>query len=190
MSVSIDPSCSLKFQGPFTRSSESSLTITNHNTQPVDFKLKTITSKSCHTLGRIEPGGSVEIPVTSQPLSEEIVSKVVFKDALIVESSLVPSRRNFRRFRDSVMRRKKNIHQQKLDVEFSPAPRPVASEESGNTEATASGAAALDSLHETEMKFRQLKAEYEAQKPSKPSLGTLLSIEALRLLAGPERRRR
>lgn len=70
MSVEINPSAQLGFHRPLTTLVRRTLTVANHNGQPVAFKVKTTAPKQyCvrPNSGRIEPGEKVEVQGASTP---------------------------------------------------------------------------------------------------------------------------
>ncbi|KAF8585703.1 VAMP-associated protein [Ramaria rubella] len=92
MSVSLNPSASLGFNRPLTELIKRTLTITNHNAQPVAFKVKTTAPKLyCvrPNAGRIEPGESVGVSVQLQPMKEDPPPQVKCKDKFLVQSTTI-----------------------------------------------------------------------------------------------------
>ncbi|KAJ7288260.1 PapD-like protein [Mycena rebaudengoi] len=92
MSVSLSPSSSLGFNRPLTSVVRRSLSIANHNAQPIAFKVKTTAPKLyCvrPNSGRVEPGQSVDVEVMLQPLKEEPPLNAKCKDKFLVQSTLI-----------------------------------------------------------------------------------------------------
>ncbi|KAF8506437.1 PapD-like protein [Gautieria morchelliformis] len=98
MSVTLNPSASLGFNRPLTELIKRTLTITNHNAQPVAFKVKTTAPKLYSVrpnAGRIEPGESVVVTVQLQPMKEEPPSHVKCRDKFLVQSTTItPDKEN------------------------------------------------------------------------------------------------
>ncbi|KAJ7505249.1 PapD-like protein [Mycena galericulata] len=92
MSVSLSPSNALGFNRPLTTLVKRSLTITNHNAQPVAFKVKT-TAPRLYTVrpnsGRVDPGQSLDVLVMLQPLKDEPPLNAKCKDKFLVQSTLI-----------------------------------------------------------------------------------------------------
>ncbi|ORY46224.1 PapD-like protein [Leucosporidium creatinivorum] len=64
MSVTLSPSSQLAFQRPLTQLVKRTLAVSNHNSQPIVYKVKTTAPKQyCvrPNSGRIEPGETVEV---------------------------------------------------------------------------------------------------------------------------------
>ncbi|KAF7314411.1 MSP domain-containing protein [Mycena kentingensis (nom. inval.)] len=143
MSVSLSPSHALGFNstalstppdplltvlGPLTALVKRSLTITNHNAQPVAFKVKTTAPKLyCvrPNTGRVEPGQSVEVSVMLQPLKEEPPSGAKCKDKFLIQSTLITPDKEAMSVQDiwsgPDVSEEGKVHQQKLRVTYLPA---------------------------------------------------------------------
>ncbi|KAL4399527.1 phosphatidylinositol-binding protein Scs2 [Malassezia pachydermatis] len=92
MSVEISPSAQLGFARPLTKVVKRSLHITNSNSQPVAFKVKTTAPKQyCvrPNSGRIEPGERVEVQVLLQPLKEEPPMNAKCRDKFLIQSTVI-----------------------------------------------------------------------------------------------------
>ncbi|GJJ15591.1 hypothetical protein Clacol_009869 [Clathrus columnatus] len=92
MSVLISPSSALGFYRPLTEPNKRLLTISNPNSLPVAFKVKTTAPKLyCvrPNAGRIEPGQSVDVSVQLQPLKEEPPLNAKCKDKFLVQSTFI-----------------------------------------------------------------------------------------------------
>ncbi|KAG6890835.1 hypothetical protein C0995_003268 [Termitomyces sp. Mi166 len=127
MSVSLNPSTSLGFKRPLTQLVKRSLTITNHNSLPVAFKVKTTAPKLyCvrPNSGRVEPGESLDVSVMLQPLKEEPPSNVKCKDKFLIQSTLITPAKETMNSADiwsSSDTEEGKVHQHKLRVAFLPA---------------------------------------------------------------------
>ncbi|KAF8139544.1 PapD-like protein [Mycena galopus ATCC 62051] len=128
MSVSLAPSNALGFNRPLTTLVKRSLTITNHNVQPVAFKVKT-TAPRLYTVrpnsGRVEPGQSVDVLVMSQPLKDEPPLNAKCKDKFLIQSTLITPGKEAMSLTDiwasPEMGEEGKVHQQKLRVVYLPA---------------------------------------------------------------------
>ncbi|KAF5382597.1 hypothetical protein D9615_002909 [Tricholomella constricta] len=128
MSVSLNPSSSLGFKRPLTQLVKRSLTITNHNSQPVAFKVKTTAPKLyCvrPNSGRVEPGESIDVSVMLQALREEPPSNAKCKDKFLIQSTLITAEKETMALQDIWTATDKDeegkVHQQKLRVTYLPA---------------------------------------------------------------------
>ncbi|KAL2118556.1 hypothetical protein VTJ04DRAFT_8216 [Mycothermus thermophilus] len=95
MSVEIDP-LELGFRRPFTVEVAETLKITNPNSLPVYFKVKTTAPKQyCvrPNSGRIEPGSTVEVSVLLQAMKAEPPLDAKCRDKFLVQSVLVTMER-------------------------------------------------------------------------------------------------
>lgn len=78
--------------GPLTQVVKRSLTITNSNSQPTAFKVKTTAPKQyCvrPNSGRVEPGERVEVQVLLQPFKEEPPTTAKCRDKFLVQSAVI-----------------------------------------------------------------------------------------------------
>ena len=92
MSVDISPHTQLGFPRPLTQVVKKSLYVTNSNSQPVAFKVKTTAPKQyCvrPNSGRIEPGDRVEVQVLLQPLKEEPAANAKCRDKFLIQSAVI-----------------------------------------------------------------------------------------------------
>jgi len=92
MSVEISPSAQLGFPRPLTQVVKRSLYVTNSNSQPVAFKVKTTAPKQyCvrPNSGRMEPGERVEVQVLLQPLKEEPPIQTKCRDKFLIQSAVI-----------------------------------------------------------------------------------------------------
>ncbi|KAI0670999.1 PapD-like protein [Trametes maxima] len=92
MSVSLNPSSVLGFNRPFTQSVKRTLQISNHNAQPVAFKVKTTAPKLyCvrPNSGRVEPGETVEVAVMLQAMKEDLPINTKCKDKFLIQSTII-----------------------------------------------------------------------------------------------------
>lgn len=92
MSVDISPSAQLGFPRPLTQVVKRSLNLTNSNSQPVAFKVKTTAPKQyCvrPNSGRMEPGERVEVQVLLQPLKEEPPIQTKCRDKFLIQSAVI-----------------------------------------------------------------------------------------------------
>ncbi|KAJ7259508.1 PapD-like protein [Mycena haematopus] len=128
MSVSLAPSNALGFNRPLTTLVKRSLTISNHNAQPVAFKVKT-TAPRLYTVrpnsGRVEPGQSVDVLVMSQPLKDEPPLNAKCKDKFLIQSTLITPGKEAMSLQDIWASpdsgEEGKVHQQKLRVVYLPA---------------------------------------------------------------------
>ncbi|CUA69969.1 putative protein C17C9,12 [Schizosaccharomyces pombe 972h-] [Rhizoctonia solani] len=136
MSVSLNPSNQLGFNRPLTQIVRRTLTVTNHNDQPVAFKVKTTAPKLyCvrPNSGVIEPGDSVDVAVLLQAMREDPPLSTKCKDKFLVQSMIIaPDRVNLTphemwQFGDD--EKPPQIHQQKIKVAYLPAEGQVLEEE-------------------------------------------------------------
>ncbi|GLB38395.1 putative VAMP-associated protein [Lyophyllum shimeji] len=128
MSVSLSPGSSLGFKRPLTQLVKRSLTITNHNSQPVAFKVKTTAPKLyCvrPNSGRVEPGESVDVSVMLQALREEPPLNAKCKDKFLIQSTLITAEKETMSLQEIWTATDKGeegqVHQQKLRVVYLPA---------------------------------------------------------------------
>lgn len=92
MSVELSPSAQLGFHRPLTQLVKRTLTVANHNHQPVAFKVKTTAPKNfCvrPNSGRIEPGERVEVQVLLQPMKEEPAPDAKCRDKFLIQSAII-----------------------------------------------------------------------------------------------------
>lgn len=92
MSVEISPSAQLGFPRPLTQVVKRSIYVTNSNSQPVAFKVKTTAPKQyCvrPNSGRVEPGERVEVQVLLQPLKEEPPLNAKCRDKFLIQSAII-----------------------------------------------------------------------------------------------------
>ncbi|KAF7365145.1 MSP domain-containing protein [Mycena venus] len=128
MSVSLAPSSALGFNRPLTTLVKRSLTITNHNAQPVAFKVKTTAPKLyCvrPNSGRVEPGQSIDVSVMLQPLKDEPPLNAKCKDKFLIQSTLITPGKEAMPLQDIWSSpdtgEEGKVHQQKLRVVYLPA---------------------------------------------------------------------
>ncbi|KAM0753545.1 PapD-like protein [Meredithblackwellia eburnea MCA 4105] len=135
MSVSLQPSSTLPFQRPFTTDKpvKQTLTITNPNSSPVAFKVKTTAPKQyCvrPNAGKIEPGQSCQVLVLLQPMKEDPPPGTKCRDKFLVQSVLVTPGKEAASPSDlwSSVEAEKNgdgekpsIHEQKIRCTYLPA---------------------------------------------------------------------
>ncbi|KAJ7761540.1 PapD-like protein [Mycena maculata] len=128
MSVSLSPSNALGFNRPLTTLVKRSLTITNHNAQPVAFKVKTTAPKLyCvrPNSGRVDPGQSLDVSVMLQPLKDEPPLNAKCKDKFLIQSTLITSGKEALPLPDIWTAtdggEEAKVHQQKLRVVYLPA---------------------------------------------------------------------
>ncbi|KAF7298982.1 MSP domain-containing protein [Mycena indigotica] len=127
MSVSLTPNHALGFHRPLTTLVKRSLTISNHNSQPVAFKVKTTAPKLyCvrPNTGRVEPGQSVDVSVMLQPLKDEPPTGAKCKDKFLIQSTLISPDKEAMSVQDiwsgSDINEEGKVHQQKLRVTYLP----------------------------------------------------------------------
>lgn len=128
MAVSLSPSDLLGFQRPLTQHGTSLLTITNDNSKPVAFKIKTTAPKLyCvrPNSGRIEPGDNSVITVIRQASRREPPLNVKCKHKFLIQSTIVtPERENMSPHEicgSPDVTEGGNMHQQRIRVSYLPA---------------------------------------------------------------------
>ncbi|TFK40834.1 PapD-like protein [Crucibulum laeve] len=128
MSVSLNPSNALGFRRPLTQLVKRSLTITNNNSQPVAFKVKTTAPKLyCvrPNSGRVEPGETVEVSVMLQAMREEPPLNAKCRDKFLIQSTIISPDKETLSLQDIWASPEANeegkVHQQKLRVAYLPA---------------------------------------------------------------------
>ncbi|KDQ11435.1 hypothetical protein BOTBODRAFT_455283 [Botryobasidium botryosum FD-172 SS1] len=179
MSVSLDPHQFLFFNRPLTQLVKRTLLLTNYNTQPVAFKVKTTAPKLyCvrPNSGRIEPNGQVEVQVLLQPMKEEPPLNAKCKDKFLVQSTIIMPEKEHVDLHDIwgiVEAEGMRIHQQKLKVAYLP---PGATAEDYD-EANKSGMTGIDD----ESRYRTFRgnpnasgfnASHMGQETTRPPLPT------------------
>ncbi|KAH7885329.1 PapD-like protein [Phlebopus sp. FC_14] len=128
MSVHLLPNSALGFNRPFTQLVKKILTVTNNNSQPVAFKVKTTAPKLyCvrPNSGRIEPGESIDVSVMLQPMKDEPPLSTKCKDKFLIQSTLLTLEKETRDLQDiwnapSGAGEEWRVHQQKLRVVYLP----------------------------------------------------------------------
>jgi len=128
MSVSLNPGNSLGFKRPLTALVKRSLNVTNHNVQPVAFKVKTTAPKLyCvrPNSGRVEPGETVEVTVMLQGMKEEPPPTAKCRDKFLIQSTLITAEKETMSLHDiwagSDSGAESKIYEQKLRVTYLPA---------------------------------------------------------------------
>ncbi|CAE6353951.1 unnamed protein product [Rhizoctonia solani] len=136
MSVQLNPSNQLGFNRPLTQIVRRTLTVTNHNDQPVAFKVKTTAPKLyCvrPNSGVIEPGDTVDVAVLLQAMREDPPLATKCKDKFLVQSMVIPHDRLNRTPQEMWQfdedEKQPQIHQQKIKVVYLPAETEVLTEE-------------------------------------------------------------
>ncbi|KAJ2842728.1 phosphatidylinositol-binding protein scs2, partial [Coemansia brasiliensis] len=89
MALVYEPGDALLFRQPFKALTHAVLRLTNKNNGPVAFKVKTTAPKQyCvrPNAGRIDPGQSVEIQVSLQPMKEELPADFKCRDKFLIQS--------------------------------------------------------------------------------------------------------
>lgn len=103
-----------------------SLTVTNSNSQPVAFKVKTTAPKQyCvrPNSGRIEPGERVEVQVLLQPFKEEPATSAKCRDKFLVQSAVISADKEtlpMNEFWALQEREKEHIFEHKIRCAFLP----------------------------------------------------------------------
>ncbi|EAU86001.2 hypothetical protein CC1G_03024 [Coprinopsis cinerea okayama7 len=127
MSVSLNPPNTLGFRRPLTQLVKRSLTITNHNAQPIAFKVKTTAPKLyCvrPNSGRVEPGESLEVAVMLQAMKEEPPLNTKCKDKFLIQSTIITQDKETMALQDIWANTDANeegkVYQQKLRVAYLP----------------------------------------------------------------------
>ncbi|GAA5821096.1 hypothetical protein JCM11251_001960 [Rhodosporidiobolus azoricus] len=96
MSVTLNPSSTLAFQRPLTQLVKRSLSVTNHNSEAVAYKVKTTSPRQyCvrPNSGRVEPGETVEVQVLLQPMKEDPPAGAKCRDKFLVQSVVITGER-------------------------------------------------------------------------------------------------
>ncbi|KZT18620.1 VAMP-associated protein [Neolentinus lepideus HHB14362 ss-1] len=127
MSVSLNPGNTLGFNRPLTEPRKQTLSISNHNAQPVAFKVKTTAPKLyCvrPNSGRIEPGESVDVSVMLQAMKEEPPLSTKCKDKFLIQSTIITPDKETMALHDIWNSTSDNeaskIHQHKIRVAYLP----------------------------------------------------------------------
>ncbi|OSD07430.1 VAMP-associated protein [Trametes coccinea BRFM310] len=123
MSVSLNPSSVLGFNRPFTQSVKRTLQITNHNAQPVAFKVKTTAPKLyCvrPNSGRVEPGETVEVAVMLQAMKEDLPPNAKCKDKFLIQSTIITPEKESLPLADIWNGEGDEVHSQKIRVVYLP----------------------------------------------------------------------
>jgi hypothetical protein len=155
MSVSLNPGNSLGFKRPLTALVKRSLNVTNHNAQPVAFKVKTTAPKLyCvrPNSGRVEPGETVEVTVMLQGMKEEPPLTAKCRDKFLIQSTLITPEKETMSLHDiwagPDSGAESKIYEQKLRVTYLP-PDDGLMEEEEDLQPNASGMSMGDSRFET-----------------------------------------
>jgi len=128
MSVQLQPSSNLGFQRPLTQTVKRTLSVSNSNSQPVAFKVKTTAPKQyCvrPNSGRIEPGETVDVQVLLQPMKEDPPIGAKCRDKFLVQSAIItPDRETatLAEFWSITEKDKSFISEQKIRCVFLPKP--------------------------------------------------------------------
>ncbi|GAA5864138.1 hypothetical protein JCM8547_005148 [Rhodosporidiobolus lusitaniae] len=96
MSVTLSPSSQLGFQRPLTQLVKRTLSVSNHNPEPIAYKVKTTAPRTyCvrPNSGRIEPGETVEVQVLLQPMKEDPPASAKCRDKFLVQSVVITAQR-------------------------------------------------------------------------------------------------
>ncbi|KAI0643117.1 VAMP-associated protein [Trametes meyenii] len=123
MSVSLNPSSVLGFNRPFTQSVKRTLQISNHNAQPVAFKVKTTAPKLyCvrPNSGRVEPGETVEVAVMLQAMKEDLPINTKCKDKFLIQSTIITPEKESLPLSDIWNAEGDGVHSQKIRVAYLP----------------------------------------------------------------------
>ncbi|GBE85055.1 VAMP-associated protein [Sparassis latifolia] len=123
MSVVLNPSNSLGFNRPLTEHVKRSLSISNHNAQPVAFKVKTTAPKLyCvrPNSGRVEPGGTVEVQVMLQAMKQDPPLAAKCKDKFLIQSTTITPEKETMPLQDMFNDATEDVHSQKIRVVYLP----------------------------------------------------------------------
>ncbi|KAG8728627.1 phosphatidylinositol-binding protein scs2 [Ceratobasidium sp. 414] len=151
MSVQLHPSNQLGFNRPLTQVVRRTLTFTNHNSQPVAFKVKTTAPELYHVRpdsGAIEPGDSIDVQALLQAMDEDLPLSHKCKDKFFVQSMIIPPDRLSKSTHDMWVfdedEEVPQIHQQKIKVAYLPPEGQVLEEDTSGRaqESTMAGGAA------------------------------------------------
>jgi len=143
MSVHLVPNNALGFNRPFTQLVRKVLLVSNQNSAPVAFKVKT-TAPRLYCVrpnsGRIEPGDSVEVAVMLQPMQEEPPLSAKCKDKFLIQSTLITPEKETKGLSDiwnipPGSGEEWKVHQQKLRVVYLPPEGQTVEEEDEDTHA-------------------------------------------------------
>ncbi|KAF4569818.1 phosphatidylinositol-binding protein scs2 [Pleurotus pulmonarius] len=128
MSVILHPTDVLTFQRPFNEVITQRLILTNHNAEPVAFKVKTSAPLKYlvrPNKGRAEPGESLEISIFLQPMRTEPPPDYICPDKFLIQSTFITADREKLSLTDiwnaPVMSVIHEIHGQKLRVTYLPS---------------------------------------------------------------------
>ncbi|GAA5980930.1 hypothetical protein JCM5350_004769 [Sporobolomyces pararoseus] len=134
MSVQLNPSSQLGFQRPLTTLVKRTLSVSNHNSEAIAYKVKTTAPKQyCvrPNSGRIEPGETVEVQVLLQPMKEDPPAGTKCRDKFLVQSVVItPERENIpltelwgvvEKDKASAADGVNQIHEQKIRCTYLPA---------------------------------------------------------------------
>ncbi|GJE98502.1 VAMP-associated protein [Phanerochaete sordida] len=125
MSLTLNPSSTLGFPRPLTQHVKRALSISNPNSQPVAFKVKTTAPKLyCvrPNSGRVDPGETVEVQVVLQAMKEEPPLGAKCKDKFLIQSTLITPERETLPLTDiwSGDSPEDAVHQHKIRVAYLP----------------------------------------------------------------------
>lgn len=128
MSVTLRPTDVLTFQRPFNEVITQRLVLTNHNAEPIAFKVKTSAPLKYlvrPNKGRAEPGESLEISIFLQPMRTEPPTDYICLDKFLIQSTFITADREKLSLTDiwnaPVMSVIHEIHGQKLRVTYLPS---------------------------------------------------------------------
>ncbi|EJU03168.1 PapD-like protein [Dacryopinax primogenitus] len=159
MSVELSPSAQLGFNRPFNQIVKRTLYVTNNNTQPVAFKVKTTAPKLyCvrPNSGRIEAGDMCEVAVLLQPMKEDPPLNTKCKDKFLVQTTFITPEREQGSIGELWAVAEKTsgesgIHQQKIRVAYLPPEGdgiPEETEHPGHLNGLDSMGATYETVHE------------------------------------------
>ncbi|THH28695.1 hypothetical protein EUX98_g5476 [Antrodiella citrinella] len=111
-------------KGPLTQHVKRALSISNHNAQPVAFKVKTTAPKLyCvrPNSGRVEPGETVEVQVMLQAMKDEPPMNIKCKDKFLIQSTTITQEKEVLPLQEMwTSESNEEIHSQKIRVVYLP----------------------------------------------------------------------
>ncbi|KAH8925720.1 VAMP-associated protein [Atractiella rhizophila] len=163
MSVELHPGGMLGFPRPLTQLVKRSLTVVNHNDEPVIFKVKTTAPKQyCvrPNSGRVEPGQKVEVQVLLQPMREDPPPGAKCRDKFLVQSAIIPDPTETRlpEIWQAVEREgKEGVHEQKIRCQYLPPVDEMPSQHEPAPEHTESSIITNGNQHDEDARYNTVR---------------------------------